>query len=134
MFQRHFRLGLAAATLGLSACATTPSSSSAPTSTSAANPLASPTEYFAAYLNVNNIILFGKIERSDAEWIVFRDVFFLRTAVDPESKAVKAELTRRDQEGHKPAETAVRRSSLLVLEPVAEGSRIIAMIRDRQPR
>lgn len=95
---------------------------------------ASPTGYYAAFMNSNNVVLYGKLERVKDGWAVFSDVHFIRSAPDPQNRQVSNQLAKRGQEWHQPAESAVPISSILVLEPVSNDSRVMAMIRDQRAR
>jgi hypothetical protein len=57
-------------------------------------------------------------------------VFYLRTNVDREQKKVNNVLIRRGAEPHGPSASAIAKQHIVVVEPVGNESRIMALIRD----
>jgi hypothetical protein len=89
----------------------------------------SPSGYYGVYTS-SNVVLFGKLVRADAEWVVLKDVHYIRTNMDPEKKQMANQLVKRNREWHQPSESAIARSQILVVEPVATDSRMMTLIRD----
>jgi hypothetical protein len=90
----------------------------------------SATGYYALYMTTNNIVLYGKLDSLDGRFIRLTDVHYIRSNVDPQKKEVTNQIVRRGSEWHKPEETLVASDQILFVEPVAEDSRVMALIRD----
>jgi hypothetical protein len=90
----------------------------------------SPTGYYAMYMATNNIVLYGKMNTLEGRFIRLTDVHYIRSNVDPQKKEVTNQIIQRGAEWHKPEETLVAADQILFVEPVAEDSRVMALIRE----
>jgi hypothetical protein len=90
----------------------------------------SPTGYHALYMDTANIVLYGKVEVLDESFLKLTDVHYIRTNIDQQKKEVSNQVVKRGAEWHRPESTIVNRSHIIFIEPVAEDSRIMALIRD----
>ena len=89
----------------------------------------SPSGYYGVYTS-SSVVLFGKLVRADKDWVTLADVYSIRSNVDPAKKTVENQLVRRKGEWHQPGESAIARQNILVIEPVAQDSRMMTLIRE----
>lgn len=89
----------------------------------------SSTGYYAFFMQ-NGVVLYGKPKSLAGPYISLTEVFYLRTNVDREQKKVNNVLIRRGLEPHGPNASAVAKQHIVVVEPVGNESRIMALIRD----
>jgi hypothetical protein len=89
----------------------------------------SSTGYYAVF-TAANVVVYGKLVKADGEWLTLNDVHYVRSNMDPEKKQLDNRLVKRGNEWHKPTETFIARSQIILMEPVSQDSRIMAMIRD----
>jgi hypothetical protein len=88
---------------------------------------ASRPEYYAVLLT-NSQILVGKLDNLDAAWPVLTDVFYVQSVEDPEKKGRRNVLVKRGEEWHGPDRTILNAQHILIVEPVAPGSKLTAMM------
>src|SRR5580692_249761 len=60
-----------------------------------------PNKYYAVLLS-NNFVYFGKLEGLGSEYPVLREVYYIQSNVDQQTKAVNNILVRRGKELHAP--------------------------------
>lgn len=90
---------------------------------------ASSAEYHAVLLS-NGSVYFGKLERLGGPNPVLRDVYYVQSTVDPQTKAVNSVLIKRGKEWHAPDRMILQASSIVFVEPVSSGSRVAQLIAD----
>jgi hypothetical protein len=88
-------------------------------------------QYQAVVLN-NGQVFFGKLENANSQFPVLRDVFYIVSQVNPESKQVMNTLVRRGKELHGPEYMVINRQSILLLEPVKEDSQVAKFIAEQK--
>lgn len=86
-----------------------------------------PNRYYAVLLN-NNSVYFGKLEGLSSEYPVLRDVFYVQTSVDKDTKAVNNVLVKRGKEWHGPDRMIVNRGAIVFVEPVGADSKVAQLI------
>ena len=91
------------------------------------------TEYHAVLL-INGQAFFGKIDNLESENVVLRDVFYIQSRQNPETKAVSNVLIKRGQEWHAPDRMILNRRQVLLIEPVTEGSQVAKLIGEQQAK
>ncbi len=89
----------------------------------------SPTGYYAVFMASNNVVLYGRLEHLDSEYVTLRDVHYIRSNVDRDKREVSNQIVRRSHEWHNPPETVLHTRHIMIIEPVAENSRVIGLIR-----
>jgi hypothetical protein len=87
------------------------------------------TEYQAIFL-ANGQTLFGKAEFLGNEYVLLKDVFYLRSQVNQETKQVSNSLIRKGQEWHGADQMYINTSHINVIEPVAPESRVAVLIKE----
>jgi hypothetical protein len=85
---------------------------------------------YQAVLLANGSVFFGKIENPTSEYPVLRDVHYIRSQVNPETKEVANTLIKRGQEWHQPDVMILNARHVMVIEPVAAGSQVAKLIEE----
>jgi len=94
-------------------------------------PLRPPVKFktpYQAVLLTNNNVYYGKLEGLGTPTPFLRDVFYIQTTVDPNTKQSAAVLIRRGKEWHGPDFMVLNAQHVLLIEPVTEGSRVAQLI------
>ncbi len=93
-----------------------------------ADDLKAPTEYQAVFLD-NGQVFFGKLEKAGPHYLILRDVFYVQTRVDQDTKQTKSILVKRGLEWHAPDFMQVNTRHVVLVEPVAPESQVAQLIR-----
>src|SRR5580658_3778335 len=83
---------------------------------------------YSAVLLDNNSVYFGKVADLGTDYPVLTDVFYIQTAVNPETKAQSNMLVKRGKEWHAPDKMVLNASHIIMIEPVTEGSTVAKLI------
>lgn len=86
--------------------------------------------YQAVFLS-NGQVYFGKVEKLDTQYPVLKDVFYVVSQVNSETKEAANVLVRRGKELHGPEYMVLNRSSILMVEPVREDSPVAKLIAEQ---
>lgn len=89
------------------------------------------TAYQAVAL-MNGQLFFGKLDTADGGYLVLRDVFYVQTRQNPDTKAVANVLVKRGGEAHGPDRMVINRQQVLLVEPVKADSQIGQLIAQQQ--
>jgi len=91
---------------------------------------------YHAVLLTNGQAYFGRIENLDAEYPVLRDVYYIQSRVNQETKQVANILVKRGSEWHGPDRMILNREHVLLIEPVKEDSQVAKLIAEqsKQPK
>jgi hypothetical protein len=103
----------------------TPTLPTAPTSSTA--PAVDSDRYYAVLLN-NGTVYFGKLEGLGSRFPVLRDVFYIQSSVNQQTKAVSNNLIKRGKELHAPDMMMINASAIVFIEPVGPQSRVAQLI------
>jgi len=76
---------------------------------------------------VNGQLYFGRLD-AEGDYLVLRDVFFVQTRQNPETRAVANVLVKRGAEPHQPDRMLINRQQVLLIEPVKADSQIARLI------
>jgi len=86
------------------------------------------TSYQAVLLD-NGQAYFGKVEQGP-DFLLLKDVYYIQSKVDESTKEVSSVLIKRGvQEWHAPDSMYVNRKHVVLVEPVAEKSKVAELIR-----
>jgi len=88
-----------------------------------------PNKYYAVLLS-NGSVYFGHLEGLGSAFPVLRDVYYVQSAQDPESKKVSNILVKRGKEWHGPDRMIIAEKSIIFLEPVGVDSTVAKLIAD----
>ena len=86
-----------------------------------------PNKYYAVLLN-NNAVYFGKLEGLGSAYPVLRDVFYIQSATNPDTKQVTNVLVKRGKELHGPDRMIINEKSIVFVEPVGPDSKVAQLI------
>lgn len=89
------------------------------------------TQYQAVVLS-NNQVYFGKLENVNSQYPVLKDVFYILSKVDSETKQAGNVLVRRGKELHGPEFMILNRQNILMIEPVKDDSQLARMIAEQK--
>ncbi len=92
---------------------------------------------YQAVLLTNGSVYFGKLEGYGTKSPVLRDVYYVQSGTDPETKQQKSVLVHRGQELHKPDRMYLNPTHIILVEPVGANSKVadlIAQDKSKQPQ
>jgi hypothetical protein len=90
--------------------------------------LAAKTKGYQAVLLDNNQVYFGKLDDLGTDYPVLTDVFYIQTAVNPETKQQNNILLKRGKEWHAPDRMVLNAHHIIMIEPVTDGSTVAKLI------
>jgi hypothetical protein len=73
-------------------------------------------------------VYFGKLEGLGAEYPVLRDVFYVESSVNQETKRMSNLLVKRGKEWHGPDRMIINAKSIIFVEPVGGDSKVAQLI------
>ena len=83
---------------------------------------------YHAVLLTNGNVYFGKLEGLGRPFPVLRDVYYVQTGVDPETKQSKSVLLKRGKEWHAPDQMTLNANHIVLVEPVTPNSQVASLI------
>jgi hypothetical protein len=86
-------------------------------------------KYYAVLLS-NGAVYFGKLEGLGSAYPVLRDVYYVQTTTNPETKAVSSVLVKRGKEWHGPDRMILNEKAVVFVEPVGGDSKVSQLIAD----
>ena len=89
------------------------------------------TPYQAVLLD-SGLVYYGKIEGLGTPLPVLRDVFYIQSRTDPETKQVTNVLIRRGNEFHSPDHMVLNARHIVLVEPVGEQSKVAQLIAEQK--
>ena len=81
---------------------------------------------------INGQLFFGRMAPAAGDFLTLRDVFYVQTRQNPDTKAVANILVKRGAEPHQPDRMLINRSQVLTIEPVKTDSQIAKLIAEQQ--
>lgn len=84
-------------------------------------------KYYAVLLS-NGLVYFGKLEGLGSAYPVLRDVYYVQSTTNPETKAVSSVLVKRGKEWHSPDRMILSEKAIVFVEPVGEDSKVSQLI------
>ena len=81
---------------------------------------------------INGQLYFGRLEAAGGGYLALRDVFYVQSRQNPDTRAVTNVLAKRGAEPHQPDRMLVNRSQVLLIEPVKADSQIAKLIAEQQ--
>jgi hypothetical protein len=91
------------------------------------------TDYQLVLLD-NGQAFFGRLERFSASYSILRDVYYIQSQVDPETKQSKNTLVKRGREWHEPDSMIVDARHIVLVEPVSPTSTVAKLIKEFHPQ
>ena len=83
---------------------------------------------YQAVLLTNGSAYFGQLEGLGSPYPVLRDVFYVQSSQDPQTKAVSNILVKRGKEWHSPDRMILNANMIVLVEPVSPTSRVAQLI------
>ena len=83
---------------------------------------------YQAVLLSNGSAYFGRLEGLGTPNPVLKEVFYVQSAQDPQTKQVSNILVKRGKEWHSPDRMILNASMIVLVEPVNPGSRVAQLI------
>ena len=83
---------------------------------------------YQAVLLSNGSAYFGQLEGLGTPFPVLRDVFYVQSSQDPQTKAVSNILVKRGKEWHAPDRMILNSNMIVLVEPVNPTSRVAQLI------
>jgi len=77
-------------------------------------------------------VYYGRLENAAGLYPVLRDVFYVASQVNPETKQVQNVFVRRGKELHGPEFMVLNRQSIAFIEPVSETSQVAQFIAEQK--
>jgi hypothetical protein len=90
--------------------------------------LATDANRYYAVLLTNGSVYFGRIEGLGGPYPVLRDVFYVQSNVNQETKAVSNVLVKRGKEWHAPDRMILNEKAIVLVEPVGTDSAVAKLI------
>ena len=78
----------------------------------------------------NNAAYFGKLEGFGTTHPVLRDVYYVVSQMDPQTKQPKSILVKRGNEWHAPDRMYINPNQILMVEPVGPSSKVAQLIQE----
>lgn len=85
------------------------------------------TEYQAVLLTGGQVY-YGRLEGMGTPYPVLRDVYYVKSQADPQTKQVTSILVRRGQEWHAPDRMYLNPGHIILVEPVGPNSKVAQLI------
>ena len=85
------------------------------------------TQYQAVLLTTGQVY-FGKLEGLGNPFPVMKEVFYVQSSTDPQTKAVTNILVKRGKEWHAPDHMILNSNMIVLVEPVSPSSRVAQLI------
>lgn len=89
------------------------------------------TEYQAVML-ANGQVIFGKAEFPGTEYVLLKDVFYIHSQVNQETKQVTNTLIKKGQEPHGAEQMYINTRHILTIEPVSPESQVAKFIKEQK--
>jgi flagellar basal body-associated protein FliL len=83
---------------------------------------------YQAVLLTNGSAYFGRLEGLGSPFPVLRDVFYVQSSQDPQTKQVSNVLVKRGKEWHAPDRMILNSNMIVLVEPVNPTSRVATLI------
>ena len=84
-------------------------------------------EYSAVFLD-NGQVFFGKLSDIGSDYPLLKEVFYVQTQTNPETKEVRSILIKRGNEWHGPTSMRVNSKHIVIIEPVSAESKVAKLI------
>ena len=94
-----------------------------------AAPKTDPSTYYAVLLS-NGSVYFGMLEGLGSAYPVLKDVYYVQSNVNQETKAVSNSLVKRGKEWHGPDRMILNEKAIIFIEPVGKESRVAQLIKE----
>jgi hypothetical protein len=76
----------------------------------------------------NGQVFFGRLQKTNSNFFLLRDVFYIKHEVDKDQKESRNILLKRGMEWHGPEFMRINSRHIVLIEPVAPDSRVFQLI------
>ena len=83
--------------------------------------------YQAVFLD-SGAVFFGNLEGLGTDYPVLKNVFYVQSVTNPETKATNNILVKRGKEWHGPDKMTINAHHIIFVEPVTDGSQVATLI------
>lgn len=87
---------------------------------------------FHGVLLTSGQVYFGRLEKADTGFPVLREVYYVRSQTNPDTKQVVNVLVKRGQEWHAPDRMILNASQILLIEPIKPDSQMGKLIEENR--
>jgi len=91
------------------------------------------TDYQVVILD-NGIAYFGKLEFPGKSFVLLKDVYYIQTQINQETKAQTNTLIKRGKELHGPDSMYVNTQHIIMIEPVSPDSQVAKLIKEEKSK
>ncbi len=89
---------------------------------------------FQAVLLDTGLVYYGKISGLGSAYPILKNVYYIQTSTDPQTKAVNNVLIRRGNEFHGPDFTVLAARHIVMIEPVGSNSKVAQLIAEQEKK
>jgi hypothetical protein len=89
---------------------------------------------YQAVLLINGSVYFGKLEGYGTKFPVLRDVYYVQSGTNPETKQTTNVLVKRGRELHAPDRMYLNPSQIILVEPVGANSKVAQLIQENKTK
>ena len=89
---------------------------------------------YQAVVLINGSVYFGKLEGFGTKFPVLRDVYYVQSGTNPETKQVTNVLVKRGKELHAPDRMYLNPNQIVMVEPVGTASKVAQLIQENQTK
>jgi hypothetical protein len=89
---------------------------------------------FQAVLLDTGLVYYGKISGLGGAYPILKNVYYIQTSTDPQTKAVSNVLIRRGNEFHGPEFTVIAARHIVMIEPVGVNSKVAQLIAEQEKK
>ena len=90
--------------------------------------------HYQAVLLTNGSVYFGQLEGYGTKFPVLRDVYYVQSGTNPETKQVTNVLVKRGKELHAPDRMYLNPNQIILVEPVGSGSKVAQLIEENKAK
>ncbi len=89
---------------------------------------------YQAVLLINGSVYFGQLEGYGSKFPVLRDVYYVQSGTNPETKQVTNVLVKRGKELHAPDRMYLNPNQIILVEPVGQNSKVAQLIQENKAK
>ena|SRR5579859_2655651 len=89
---------------------------------------------FQAVLLDTGLVYYGKISGLGTAYPTLKNVYYIQSSTDPQTKAVSNVLIRRGNEFHGPEYTVLAARHIVMIEPVGVNSKVAQLIAEQEKK
>lgn len=91
------------------------------------------TEYQAIFLG-NGQVVFGKADFLGQEYVLLKDVFYIRSQINQDTKQATNTLIKKGKEWHGAEQMCINTRHVIMIEPVSPESQVAKLIKEQNAK